>query len=208
MSNHLFRILALILACSNPITNYYSEPVLFEITDNEIHGIEIKVRKGSTISGQVVIEGAIEPAVLAKIPDLIVEIHGSRDRVDQLTSSYNYNNKVNPDCSFQFHALPPGMARIGLITSAELHGLNLIRIERNGLAQSGNGIEIGAGEDISNLRLIVSNGTLTLRGGQPFLSTHDISPLPLCAASACSAPLRCVVVLQDAVSTRKMLLAP
>ena len=41
----------------------YSEPSPFEISDSDVTGIEIKLRRGATISGVAVVESNSDPAV-------------------------------------------------------------------------------------------------------------------------------------------------
>jgi hypothetical protein len=50
------------------------------------------------------------------------------------------------------------------MTGSEFHGLSLIRIERDGLPQPENVIELRPGERVTNLRLIAVYGTILLRG--------------------------------------------
>lgn len=149
---------------SNQVVNYYSEPVICEIGENDIHGIEIKVRNGGSINGVVVIEGTNDPAVLAKLSNLMLNIYSMQNRTDQLNAPFGKQAKVNTDGSFIFQGLPPGRMRIELMPLPGLQGLSLIRTERDGVLQPRDGIEITAGENVSNLRLVASYGALSLRG--------------------------------------------
>ena len=43
---------------------YFSDPTIFEVTDHDVEGLEVKAYRGAVISGTVVIEGATDPAIL------------------------------------------------------------------------------------------------------------------------------------------------
>jgi hypothetical protein len=149
---------------SSRVVSYYSEPALFEVSEGNVHGIEIKVRNGSTISGLIVLEGTNDMAVLAKIPDMILHISSIPAQTGQISMPYGNEINIKSDGSFSFQGLPPGKVYLNLQAIPGLEGLSLIRIERDGVLQPREGIEIGTGEHISNLRLIAVNGTLSLRG--------------------------------------------
>ena len=48
----------------------YSEPTPFEISDGDVTGIEIKLRRGATINGVAVLENNSDPAVAALLPTI------------------------------------------------------------------------------------------------------------------------------------------
>src|SRR5262249_2853091 len=59
---------------------YYSEKTAFEISDSDVGGLEVKAIRGSTISGVVVLEGANNPAVKAKLQQMEVGVYVPPDR--------------------------------------------------------------------------------------------------------------------------------
>ena len=144
--------------------NYYSEPVICEVGDSDKDGIEIKVRKGGSINGLVVIEGTNDPAVLGKMSQLMLHFYGMPGAPGQLSTPYANYVKVNPNGGFQAQGLPPGKVLIDLAIPDSLPGLSQVRIERDGAPQPRDGIEIGAGEQVSNLRLVAAYGTLSVQG--------------------------------------------
>ena len=50
--------------------DFYSEPAVFEVSESDISGLEIKVRRGSSIDGVASIEWTNDPDVLAKLSRL------------------------------------------------------------------------------------------------------------------------------------------
>ena len=60
------------LSVSDRQLRVYSDPVQFEITDGDVSGLEIKARRGLSLSGAVITEGITDKRVLAMIPRLLV----------------------------------------------------------------------------------------------------------------------------------------
>jgi protocatechuate 3,4-dioxygenase beta subunit len=50
----------------------YSDPIMFEVADGDVTGVEIKVRRGATINGVAVIENNSDPAVTALLQTVTV----------------------------------------------------------------------------------------------------------------------------------------
>jgi Carboxypeptidase regulatory-like domain len=147
---------------------FISEPVIFDISDGDATGIELKVRQGTaSISGVVVIEGANDPKVLAKLPQVYVVT--SIDLADpKLGSSVEMLPvKVNTDGSFRINGVPAGKVKIRRWNQDHTDFL-VARIEHNG-TPAGKGIEIDAGEQVTGVRIVLHYGALTLRGEMKFI---------------------------------------
>ena len=131
----------------------FSETVRFEVTDRDIEGLLIKTSKGGTASGIIVLEGTHGPTVratLAKTPMFPSVSNESRPVVS-----------INPDGTFRLTNLPAG--RLTLSLSQNQDHLRVIRIERDGVAYP-RGIEIREREQITGLRVIVSQANGIIRG--------------------------------------------
>jgi hypothetical protein len=143
-----------------PETESYSEPARFEITDANIDGLEIKVRRGATITGVAQIEGTSDKAVMARLQQLSI---GASVQSEQLGPPNNRPATISPDGSFRLTGLPPGRASLYLFAYPLPKDLRLARVERDGVAQPG-GIEITPGAEIRNVRLIFEYGNGSIRG--------------------------------------------
>jgi protocatechuate 3,4-dioxygenase beta subunit len=139
---------------------YFSEPVICEIKDGEIDGIEMKLHQGGSISGTIVIEGANDPDLKAKLPQ--VSIWGF-SKNQQTAASPREATRINADGSFRIAGLRQGRIYFSMGGDPKAGVFSIKRIERDG-AIAPDGIEIGPGEKISNVRVIVGHGNLTLRG--------------------------------------------
>jgi hypothetical protein len=147
-------------------SSLYSEPVICEVTDSDVQGLEIKLRKGGSIEGVVVIEDPTDPAMSEKTGKISCMFYSVEDGPGELRSPYFKRVEVAPNSSFKVEGTPKGRVRIMTVNPAkkESVGSSLIRIERGGAPLLGDSIEIGAGEHISNLRLVTATPDLSLPG--------------------------------------------
>jgi hypothetical protein len=133
--------------------DYYSDQIEFDITDRNVNGLEIRRHRGASISGKVVIEGATDPTVLGKLRTL---------SVNATSKAGNTGSMVDPDGTYYFCGLRPGLVRM-TISMGQQTGFWLARIERNG-DDLRNGIEVSAGDHVTDVRLVVTYATGVIRG--------------------------------------------
>jgi hypothetical protein len=153
----------LVFGSNRQESDFYSEPTVCEIIDSDIHGIEVNVRQGSTISGVVVIEGTNDPAILTKLLQMRITTYS---RSEQLSAPSRSSAQINPNGSFRLKGVPPGKVYVApsyYTPSFMSQQGALLRVERDGVIQS-EGIEIGPGENVSNVRVVIGYGALSLRG--------------------------------------------
>ncbi len=139
---------------------YYSEPVPFEIEDADVTGVEIKARHGGAVKGVIVFEGESDPALLTKLTKLRLSCFVYSER--QMAPRMN-QGQINPDGSFLIKGLQPGKARIMVSPTSDLRDIQLLRVEKDGVLQS-EGVQIGPGEQVTNVRLVITHGTGRVRG--------------------------------------------
>jgi hypothetical protein len=137
----------------------YSDPALFEITDADVAGLELKIKRGVTLSGTAQIEGTTDKSVLARLSQFTI---GVSVKTKNLGPPDNRQVNLNADGSFSIKGLPPGSANIYLFGYPG-KDLKLARIERDGAPQT-NGIELAPGTDVTNVRLIFQYGSGVIRG--------------------------------------------
>jgi protocatechuate 3,4-dioxygenase beta subunit len=147
----------------------YTDAVQFEITEGNISGLELKLHRGASISGVAVIEGTNDRAALAKLSQLSL---GANSETEGLAPPVYAQVKIAPDGSFRITGLRPGKIRLYLATYPPLPGFSLTRIEREGLPQRE--IEITAGAQVTNVRVVIEYGTGSVRG----LVNVENGPLP------------------------------
>ncbi|HJQ71267.1 MAG TPA: carboxypeptidase-like regulatory domain-containing protein [Blastocatellia bacterium] len=147
---------------AEPEADSYSEPAQFEIENEDVKGVEIKVRRGSSISGIAVVEGAADPDVTARLSSLQLFATGVGSA--GLVAPRMATTRIGADGSFRVTGLGPGKITLWLTGMPnERKGFSVLRTERDGREQR-DGIEVEAGEQITNVRLVLAYGTSVIRG--------------------------------------------
>jgi carboxypeptidase family protein len=141
-------------------SDLYSEPVLFEIGDEDVTGLVVRMRRGGSISGVAVIEGTNDPAILSKLSQ--IEVYANV-RSEELSSPSGLRANIGPDGGFALRGVNPGMARLSIFYRAETPRFSILRIERDGAPQR-EGVQINQGEQVTGVRIVIGAGTNTLRG--------------------------------------------
>ncbi len=141
-------------------SDYYSEPVLFEIGDEDVTGLVLKMRRGSSISGVAVIEGTNDPAILSKLSQ--VEVFASVRSEESLSAGAS-QAKLRPDGSFMIRGLKPGLAKLTIFYRPDASYFSILRIEHNGAPQR-EGVQINTGEQVAGVRIVIGHGTNVVRG--------------------------------------------
>ncbi|HYJ85266.1 MAG TPA: carboxypeptidase regulatory-like domain-containing protein [Pyrinomonadaceae bacterium] len=144
-----------------PENTSYSEPSGFEIIDGDVSGVEVKVSKGATISGIAVVENNVDPAVTAVLST--INLHAYAERKPGSAPSFAHA-RINADGTFKFSGLAPGKIRLVVQEyPTPPKGLSFLRVEVNGVDQR-EGIDVTAGAEIRDVRLVFSHGGGSLRG--------------------------------------------
>ncbi len=142
----------------------YCDPVAFEIVDQDVTGLELKLVRGATITGLVTLEGTSNPAVVARLAELHLGTGVSAQA--GLTPPNTPRTQVSADGSFHLTGVPPG--RVGFfLTWPQVKGFSLLRVQRDGVEQA-EGIEVRAGEQVTGVRIILGYGVAVVRGQVQF----------------------------------------
>jgi len=149
-----------VYAYTLPKSELFSDPIVYEITDVGMQGVELKLHRGGSISGSVIIEGSNDPSMAAKLSQLQIIGHQGMEKP---RIQYGDPTNLNADGSFHIKSLQSGKVKLSLIINPKIGGFLVKRIERDGAPQP-DGIEISPGENVSNVRVIVEHGNMTLRG--------------------------------------------
>ena len=160
-----------VFAYPNPSESveWYSDSTSFEITDSDVSGLVVKLRRGSNVSGVVTVEGLSDRAAAARML-AGVRVYGSvtgRDEQGAGPRGFIRAVTVGPDGGFLITGVRPGVLRIEVNT--ETKGLSLARVEVGG-AERRQGINITEGAQVSGVRVVLVYGSATLRGQLNFPS--------------------------------------
>lgn len=146
-------------------SDVYSDRVNFDIADNDVSGLEIKLVRGASISGVAVVEGTRDPAVLAQISQIAVRAEGVSQDPAMLMMMLMQGGgvgTVNSDGTLRINGIRPGKTRIVALPPPELKGFTFARVERNGVEIRE--LDVAQGEQITGVRLVFTYGTSVLAG--------------------------------------------
>src|SRR5215207_10635444 len=150
-------------------TEFYSDAVPFEVTDGDVSGLLVKLKRGAAVSGVVTIEGVSDRAAAAQMLSAV--------RVNPWVESYRQQlgtpNQVrpvgvDPDGTFRVTGLTPGKLRLSTMSEG-VKGLTTTRVELNGANVLG-GFDIAEGAQVTGVRIVMTYGTATLVGQATFLN--------------------------------------
>jgi len=151
-------------APQQPPTEFYSDPLIFEVTDSDVSGLVVKLKRGASVSGTVTIEGVHDRAALAQMLSAVrVYAHveaGGRREVAAAGGSRPVS--VNPDGTFRVTGLSPGKLRLGTMNDA-VKGLLTARIEAGG-ANIMNGLDLAEGAQVSGVNIVMTYATGAIAG--------------------------------------------
>jgi hypothetical protein len=157
---------------ANLSSNFYNDPANFEISDGDASGVEVKVHRGATITGVVVMEGSADPSLVSQVMISATSRGGQQGqgRQGQGGGGRQSAAMVGPDGRFTISGLAPGSVRLNVNSfgapggpGRNGGGISLMRIERNGAATSGD-FEIASGEQVAGIRVVVGVGTGVIQG--------------------------------------------
>jgi hypothetical protein len=137
-------------------SEYYSDEVAFEVTDQDVSGLEIRARRAASLSGVVVIEGARDPSILADLSHLHIAVF-------RQAGGLGVGGNVGADGHFHIQGLPPDKFRLDLRSLTQQQRFWLLGAERDGVRLP-DLIEVAAGEQVTGLRLVVAYGAGVVHG--------------------------------------------
>jgi protocatechuate 3,4-dioxygenase beta subunit len=149
----------------NSNTELRVESLTFDVIDQDVSGLVVKLTKGASLAGIVVLESedktVFQTLQQMQLRAFVAAPNGGGGGFGQSSVS-----PLSPDGSFRLAGLPAGIANIILgspMGPMNTKGFVISRVERDGIVQP-RGVEIKEGEQISGLRVVVSYGTGKLSG--------------------------------------------
>ena len=155
-----------------PAYNHYGDLVSFEITDQDVEDLTIRMKRGATINGTLALENNADPAALQNLRVFVGATSTDPAFATRMSGGY-----AQPDGRFQLSALPAG--KVGLRVGSEGRKFSIVRIERNG-AEISEGFDLKAGEQVNGVRVILKEAAGGLRGrivlpGGPLPTGYSLS---------------------------------
>jgi protocatechuate 3,4-dioxygenase beta subunit len=156
-------------------SEFYSDSAPFEITSADASGITVKVHRGQVVSGTVVIEGGADQQAQANLAQLRLQ---AVNRGEDIAAPRQMIARIAPDGSFRLTGVQPGHLNFYINQFFEPTKYAVLRTERGGLAQK-DGVQIAAGETVTDVRVVLAITSGTLRGeikttGDGSLDDYDL----------------------------------
>ena len=159
---------------TDPNSELRADSMTFDVIDSDVSGVTVRLVKGGSISGVVLLETEDKRAI-AKLSQLQIQAY-----VQNPGGGANFGgaprSTIGGDGSFRVGGLSAGTANLNLAPTMDMNqmkGFLVSRIERDGVIQP-RGIEIKDGEQVAGIRIIVNYGSATLKG----VVTVENGPLP------------------------------
>ena len=151
------------LAGENGNSEFYSEPVIVNVTDQDVSGVEVKGLHGTSISGTIVPENVELRELLRQVPGLRVDASTFPAEGITPTMIRSYGSAVvAADGSFTITGLRPGRANFSITSRDSSKRPSLVKVTVGGVSVP-QGFEIER-QPVSGIQLVVAYGTGAIRG--------------------------------------------
>jgi hypothetical protein len=145
-------------------TDFFADPVTFEVAGADATGIEIRVHPGGSVSGTAVVEGAEDPAAARSA---LSQLYFSATQTDEGRDGPAIRNsssqRFESDGKFRLAGLRAGEYQFQVSNWRGPKGYSLLRVERDG-ADLRERLVLADGEHVAGLRVVIGYGTGAIRG--------------------------------------------
>lgn len=142
-----------------------AEPLSFQVVDQDIGSLTVKLTKGVSLSGIVVLENE-DKTLFTKLSELQLRAVALTKGSFGGGVGSSATSPIGPDGSFRMGGMPAGTINFmlgALMNPFPPKGFSITRIEREGEVLTSR-LEVKDGEQVNGLRVVVSYGTAALRG--------------------------------------------
>ena len=153
-----------VMLFSNQDSETRVESLTFDIVDADLTGLTVRLMKGSSISGVVVLETDDKKA-FAKLTEMQLRGYVTAPQGAASIGASTFS-AIAADGSFRLPGLAPGQLNLWLTAQMGMtqpKGFTLLRVEHNG-AILPRGLEVKEGDQLTGVRVVVAYGTASIRG--------------------------------------------
>ncbi len=143
----------------------YANSVSFEITGSDVSGLEIKMNRGSSISGIAVIEGSADPTLREKLTKVRINARTISSGDNPMGMELDFGGgagQIVANGTFKLGGIKPGKVQLFANTFMAEKGFSLLRVEHNGAEVKE--LQLNAGDRLTGLRLVFAYGTASIAG--------------------------------------------
>ncbi len=145
-------------------SEYFGNSMVFEVKEENVSGLELKMEKGAVITGSVQLEEGSPPESKNKLSLLRLMATATDPKADpgDWLSSLPSGSGVDLAGNFKFKGVRTGKVNFIVETNASKE-FSIVRVEKDGSPLT-QGLEVKASEQISGIRLVVAPSNATIRG--------------------------------------------
>ena len=145
-------------------SEFTAKPISFEIKDDDVTGLEMKMEKGATITAVVALESASNQGLQKKFSALNF-VAFSQDPKSQEGDWFSNSQSLSGlDGTNTAHFSGVGAGKVMFhVVRNDVKGFSIAWVEQNGRSVS-DGLTVTAGEQVAGVRLIVVYSSASIRG--------------------------------------------
>lgn len=147
---------------------FYSDPVTFEVTDADVTGLSVRLKRGATISGVVTIEGAPDRAAAAQMLSGVRVYPWNETAQREAGGAPVRPVNINPDGTFRVTGVTPGKIRLSTMNES-VKGLSTARVELNG-ANVLSGFDVTEGLQVAGVHVVMVYGSGVIVGQATYVN--------------------------------------
>ena len=154
-----------IMLFGNPNQDMRVETTTFDVLDSDVTGLTVRMIKGSSISGVIVLEPDDKKA-FAQLAEFQLRAYVTAPSGSPASYGASIFSAIGPDGSFRLAGLSPGQVSFWLTPpfgGRTPKGFAILRTEHNGVAMP-RGLEIKEGDQLTGVRIVMSYGTASIHG--------------------------------------------
>jgi len=150
-----------VIQFGNITTELRLESMTFDVIDQDVTDLTIRLARGASVSGFLIIESD-DKGVRGKLSEMMLRAFV---QPGPGTASSSASSPIAADGSFRLSGLQPGLVNMmlgGVNLPFPPKGFSISRIERDGVVTPR--VEVRDGENVTGVKIFVSYGTGSLRG--------------------------------------------
>jgi hypothetical protein len=141
------------------------EQITFDVIDSDVTGVTIRMIRGSSVSGVIVVEPEDKKA-FARLSEFQLRAYVAAPAGTAQSFGQSIFSAIGPDGSFRLSGLSPGQLNFWLSApfgAPQPKGFTILRTEHNGIVVP-RGIELKEGDQLTGVRVVMAYGTATVHG--------------------------------------------
>src|SRR5262249_1837004 len=145
--------------------DFFSDGATFDVQSADVSNLEIKAKRGATISGVAVIEDA-DPAAKSSLSQTMIFASSAPTSENEFEEgkiafeAFPTSSRIGSDGGFMIKGIRPGKLTLNS-QGVTGRSLQIVRVERDGAEATGGILDTG-GENIRGIRIVLAKGSCVI----------------------------------------------